>query len=234
MKNFFLKKEWQKVLLLILFFLLLRFWPMLFFGKTMVWGDNYSLMVPGKVFLANHIKQGILPLWNPGIFAGLPLINDINQSVLYFTTLFFVFFPTALAVNLSIISHVVILMLGTYLLVKKITNKENPALLAMLLMGLSTHASGSINNLSTIQSIVWFPWIAWMGLKLHDKKNHIFYYALLVLIQFLAGYPQHVIYAIVFSVMLSAFYHWKKIKFKQWFNTWLITAIVVLLVSAVA
>lgn len=229
-----LKKEWRNLILMMAFFLLLRFFPMIFLGKTMMWGDNYSLMVPGKVYLADNIKQGILPLWNPEIFAGLPLINDINQSVLYFTNLFFVLLPTAVALNLTIISHIVLLMLGTYLLVKKVSQKVKPALLAMLLMGLSTQASGLSNNISTIQALAWFPWLAWCGLKLHEKNQHIFLYAFLVLMQFLAGYPQYVIYAIAFSVLLSGFYQWEKINWWPWLKRWMITAVIVLMLSAVA
>ena len=70
-----------------LFFIIIRFYPFLF-GKTLVFGDNYSLMVPGKIFTAQWLKQGVLPLWNPHIFSGLPWIADINQSVLYPSTLF--------------------------------------------------------------------------------------------------------------------------------------------------
>lgn len=228
-----MKKEWLRLIVVSAIFLLIRFFPMLF-CKTMFWGDNYSLMVPGKIYLAENLKNGILPLWNPEIFSGLPLINDINQSVLYFTTGIFYLFPTATALNLSVLIHIVFILLGTYLLIKYLIKDNNAALLGALLMALSTQVSGSINNLSTIQSVTWIPWIIYWGLKLHDGKKYLLIYGIFVLMHFLAGYPQHVIYAIAFSVLLSAFYQWRKIKFWDWFKTWAITAILVLLISAVA
>ena len=225
----------RKYLLFFIFtFLILRFFPLIFFGKTLIWGDNYSLMVPGKIYIAENLKKGILPLWNSEILSGIPLINDINQSVLYFTTLLFYFFPPNLALNFSIIIHVFLVMMGTYFLVKEIAKKNQSALLGAILMGLSTQVSGSINNLSTIQSIAWFPWIAFLGLKIHFQFRYTLFFAFLVLFHFLAGYPQHVIYAIIFSVLLSAFYNWKKIKFIFWFQRWLSTAVLVILLSSVA
>lgn len=229
-----MKKEWWRLIFVSTLFILIRFFPIIFLGKTFVFGDNYSLMVPGKIYLAEYLKQGILPLWNPEIFSGIPLINDINQSVLYFTTGIFYLFEPALALNLSIIIHLLLIILGTYLLLKHLFKNEMGALLGSLLMALSTQVSGSINNLSTIQSVTWLPWIAYWGLKLHDRQKFVYIYGIFVLIHFLAGYPQHVIYAIAFSVLLSGFYGWKKINFWRWFKTWLLTAVVVLLVSAVA
>lgn len=229
----FLTTEIMVFLIFCLFLLSLRFYPMIFQQKVSVFGDNYSLMVPGKIFLADWLKKGILPLWNPQIFSGLPLINDINQSVLYFTTGLFVLFKPAVALNLSVIVHVLLTMWGAYLLVKFWLKDKKLALLAAALWGLSTQISGSINNLSTIQSVTWFPWLAYWGLKLHQHKKYVLVYALFVLIHFLAGYPQHVIYAIAFSVLLSAFWHWRKLSFKQWFYPWLWTAIFSVLLSAI-
>ena len=186
--------------------LVLRFHPMIFQGKVSVFGDNYSLMVPGKIFIAQNLLEGRLPLWNPYLFSGVPLIHDVNQSVLYFTSLIFVLFPAAIATNLSVIIHVILVSLGTYLLILHLYRDKRAALLGAALMAFSTQVSGSINNLSTLQSVTWFPWIALLGIQVHRGFKQVFVYGLLVLAQFMAGYPQHVIYAIGFSVLLSFFF----------------------------
>ena len=229
-----MKKEWLNFILVIGLLLLVRFFPMLFLGKTLAWGDNYSLMIPGKLYQAAQLKAGHLPLWNPYIFAGLPIINDINQSVLYFTTGIFCLFSTVTAVNISLIIHVILISLGTYFLIRQLTKNSQSALLGAALMALSTQVTGGLSNLSTLQSTTWFPWLAYFGLKLHDSKRGFWPYALCVLLQFLAGYPQHVFYAILLSVLLSAKQHWQHLKFKAWFLPWLKTAIWVLLLSAAA
>lgn len=228
----------KKSLRLILFFLslliFLRFYPIIIEGKVSVFGDNYSLMVPGKILIAQNFQEGRVPLWNPYIFSGMSLIGDVNQSVIYFTSLIFTFFTPELAINIAVIIHVILIMLGTYFLLKFLFKDERAALLGAALMGLSTQVSGSINNLSTLQSVTWFPWIALVGLKLHKSPKHIFFYGLLILTHFLAGYPQHVIYAIGFSVLLSIFYQWKKVSILKWLKIWLVTATASILFSAVA
>lgn len=211
--------------------LVLRFYPIIFQGKVSVFGDNYSLMIPGKIFIAQNILEGRLPLWNPYLFSGVPLIHDVNQSVLYFTSLIFVLFPPAIATNLSVIIHVILVSLGTYLLIIYLYKDKRAALLGAALMAFSTQVSGSINNLSTLQSVTWFPWIALLGIQVHRGYKQIFLYGLLVLAQFMAGYPQHVIYAIGFSLLLSLFFHFRELRLTKFFKIWLITGIWTILVS---
>jgi hypothetical protein len=92
---------------------------------------------------------------------------------------------------------------------------------------------GSTNNLSTLQSIVWFPWIIWAGqsVTLSLPKKAVF--ASLVTAQFLAGYPQHVVYAVAAAVGHSFFLYGRK-NWKGWLMGWLSTMVLTLMVSAVA
>ena len=228
-----MKNTWRNLIFFFVLLLSLRFYPMLVEGKVSVFGDNYSLMVPGKILIAQNFKEGRIPLWNPYIFSGLSLVGDVNQSIFYFTSFIFSCFTPDVAINFSVIIHVILIMLGTYFLLKYLIKDERAALLGAALIGLSTQVSGSINNLSTLQSVVWFPWIALFGLKLHQNFKAVFVYGLLILVHFLAGYPQHVVYAIGFSVLLSAFYQWRKISFWPWLKTWLLTAVLAICFSAV-
>lgn len=230
-------RSWiDKPLGLIVVFLVLliaRFYPMIFQEKVVVWGDNYSLMIPGKIFVAQSLKEGRLPLWNPYIFSGIPLIQDVNQSVLYFSSLIFVLFSPAMATNISVIMHVILISVGTYLLIFHLYRDKRAALLGAALMAFSTQVSGSINNLSTLQSVTWFPWLVWQGLKVPRGFKQQFIFAIFVLTQFMAGYPQHVIYGIGFAVLISTFHHWKKLSWQKYFKTWTITATLSVLVSSI-
>jgi hypothetical protein len=219
---------------LILFVLLaaVRFFPF-FLGKTLYFGDNYSLMVPGKIFTAQWLQQGVLPFWNPYIFAGVNWIGDVNQSALYFTTLFFIWFPPATALNISIFLHTVLTGLGMYLFSKKLFKTEWQAILSGILWMFSTHVSGSSNNLSTIQSIAWIPWLLWASVFVTKKSGARIGFALLVLGQFLAGYPQHVVYSILMAVIVSWWYERSSLQFFKWLRAWAITGILTILISAI-
>ena len=106
-----LKKFTNKAAVILLLLLLVAYFP-LFAGRTLFWGDNFSLMMPGKIFSAHWLRQGILPLWNPYYFSGLPWLADINESLLYPNTLLFALFNPSIALNLTILSHVALALLA--------------------------------------------------------------------------------------------------------------------------
>ena len=214
-----------------LILLLFRFYPFLL-GKTLVFGDNYSLMVPGKIFTAHWLKQGILPFWNPHVFSGMPWIADINQSVLYPSTLLFVLFSPVVAFNLLLVIHAFLAYVGMYLLAKRWSQSHLWALLAGALWMFSTQISGSMNNFSTLQSLVWLPWLGYVGLQVTKNFKTKVLFSVVVLLQFLGGYPQHVLYGIAAAVFLS----WlrKDTSYKKWFQYWGVTAVLTVSVSAAA
>lgn len=235
-----LSKPLVQLMLVFIFAILLRFYPFLR-GQTLIFGDNYSLMVPGKLFTAHWLRQGILPLWNPNIFAGLPWIGDVNQSVLYPTTLLFMVLHPAAALNLSIVLHLFISVAGMYFLLKKINTSHFYSLLGAVLWMLSTQLAGSIHNLSTIQSLVWLPWIVFFSLKIFDGWTYKICFAFMVMLQFAGGYPQHVIYAIAAGVISSLVFN-DFIENKQsgsfvinrdWLRHWLLTGLLTVILSAV-
>lgn len=195
--------------------LCVRFWPLLS-GKTLIFGDNYSLMVPGKVFTAQGLRKGELPFWNPYIFAGTPWVEDINQSVLYPTTLLFAKMHPATALNLSVLLHEVLAFIGMWQLARRWVKGTWWPVLAGWLWMFSTQVTGSINNLSTIQSIVWLPWLVWWGEQVTQRLRAKYIFALLVLLQFLAGYPQHVVFGILTAVVFSGFRFWEDFRPRDW------------------
>lgn len=226
-----IKTVWQKFHLHYFFVLILiLFLPMLW-GKTLFFGDNYSLIVPGKIFSADWLRQGILPVWNPYIMAGLPWLADINQSVLFPSTFLFIFFQPAMALNLSIIGSLLIGWLGAVALAKKVSLGKYQPLFAIIWL-FSVPVISAVNNLSILQSLVFFPWILSAGIDIGKSRKAKFIFAWLILLQFLAGYPQHVIYSILGSVLFSIFFP-TKIDWQKWWIAWIETAIWTVLLSCV-
>lgn len=230
MDNF--KNKNLKLILIIALLFLIRFLPFLL-GKTLVFGDNYSLMVPGKIFTANWLRQGILPLWNNLIFSGINLVGDVNQSILYPSTLIFLIFPTNLALNITIVLHNLLTFGAMYFLTKVLIKRKYFALITAFLWTFSTHTTGSINNLSTIQSLSYLPWVLYFGLNILKGFKYQFLYSLIILLQFAGGYPQHVIYSILASVLLSNVLNLEKEKWKNWLINWIKTGILTILISSV-
>jgi len=225
-----------QVLLVMFFLIVIRFWPLLVANKTLYFADNYSLMMPGKIFTAQWLRQGILPLWNPYIMAGLPWVGDVNQSVLYPSTLFFIWLAPAVALNSILIGHLVLAFLGMYWLARDWTKHQVGSVMAAVLWAGSTQVSGSINNLTTIQSIVWIPWLIWLGLRIGRDRWAPIWFALIVLLQFAGGYPQHVLYGIGMAGLFSAYRWWQSNDLDnwwQWGKAWSVTAFLSIALSSV-
>lgn len=211
----------------------MRLWPALM-GNTLVFGDNISLSVPVKLYTVHWLKQGIIPWWNPTIFAGVPWAEDISQSVFYPSTLLFMFFSPAAALNLTVWSHLIFTGWGMFLSARafKLTNRQS--VFAGSLWLLSPQVTYFINNLSTIQSIAWFPWVFYASFFVHVSWKHKIAFAFIVLGQLMAGYPQHVLYAILISVLFSFIERRKQLGYRQILAHWLTTALLVFGISAIA
>ena len=62
------------------------FWRVLTEGGVMMpegGGDIASFYYPTYLYAASEIKQGALPLWNPHLFAGMPLAADVQVGLFY-------------------------------------------------------------------------------------------------------------------------------------------------------
>lgn len=231
--------------LVLLLLLLLRF-NQLILGKTLIFGDNYSLMVPGKLFTAHWLSQGLLPLWNPTILTGISWIGDINQSVLYPSSLLFVLFKAwpGLALNSTLIIHLVLAYFGMYWASKKVLRSHFPALAAAVLWTASTQLTGALNNISSLQSLTWLPLVVGLGLNISRSMSDKLLFAGVVLLQLLGGYPTFALYAVLTAVIFSftdtlriidkrsyhqPFLNW--IIF-DWLKNWLITGLLTVGLSA--
>ena len=105
-----------------------RFWPwlaivglvLLFFNKMvfsnliLARGDTFLYFYPYWQAAAEALRHGRLPLWNPSLFMGAPLLA--NSQVGFFYPLnwpVWLLLPTPYAVSASIVLHLVIAGWGT-------------------------------------------------------------------------------------------------------------------------
>lgn len=206
-----------KVAMVGLGLVLVRFWPLLT-GQTLFWGDNYSLYVPGKLFTAGWMSRGIVPLWNPNIMAGIPWLGDINQSVLYPTTLVFMALPAGLALNAVVVFHLWFTFMGMYLLARKWSGGKYAPILASILWSFSLTLTANINNGIALQSAVWLPWVVWASLDLSRLRVGVTLTALTSAGLLWGGYPQYLIYAWLMAIPLSRL--WSQTSWRQWIAAW--------------
>src|SRR3989338_7136084 len=151
--------EMKKTAFILCIVLLIVYSPVFFSGKTWYFADNYALTVPQKLYAVDSIKRGVLPFWNPLVLSGLPFLADINNSMVYpWTVLFFLFSP-AVALNITVISHLFLTGLGMYALCRVLKQSPWQARVGAVVWMLSGHMVAVSNNIALLQSTAWLPWI---------------------------------------------------------------------------
>lgn len=69
---------------------------------------------PRRLIASQIIRQGEIPLWNPTILAGMPLLADGYSATLYPLSIIFVVLPVGLAFGWYAFIHLIIAGIGTY------------------------------------------------------------------------------------------------------------------------
>ena len=83
--------------------------------------DQYATGYAWRHWQAEQWKAlGHIPLWNPGIFGGLPYVAGMHGDIFYPTAWLRLMLPTAFAMNLGFVVHYVLAGFFTYLLLRKL------------------------------------------------------------------------------------------------------------------
>ena len=145
------------------------FWP-LFFTTTWIpkgGGDLSSFIYPIYAFAARWLKRGLIPLWNPHLYLGMPFAAD-NQSGLFYPLnwLFFFLTPTLTyqAVELMAVTHVFLAGLFTYLLLRDLPSASRAAPIGRIaaVAGAVAYMFSDLfivhlGNLNIIATAAWLP-----------------------------------------------------------------------------
>jgi len=75
--------------------------------------DGMAEFYPWRLFAAQTLKSGYLPLWNPHQFCGTPFVANSQSAVFYPLNLLFCVFPVARAFGVSVLLH--LFLTGSFL-----------------------------------------------------------------------------------------------------------------------
>lgn len=105
-------------LLLLLALDLLFYRALLFSGRIAADPTLMRLVYPYRQYLAEALREGRLPLWNPYLFTGVPFQADPQAAAFYPPNLLLRWRDAPEAVALSIAGHAMLAALGMYLLLR--------------------------------------------------------------------------------------------------------------------
>ncbi|HEY5244803.1 MAG TPA: hypothetical protein VIJ60_03980, partial [Acidimicrobiales bacterium] len=136
------------------------------FGYPAIAGDNAIQNFPLRVFSGQLIRQGHLPLWNPYIWSGSPLLGGLNAGSLYPLTFVFAVLPAVASWVVNLLAVYWAAGLGLYALGRQLRLRPLPCLLAALTYSLTGMMSSQLVHLPVAQGMGWMPLLVLAQLRL--------------------------------------------------------------------
>jgi len=145
---------------------------MLITGLAPINGDFLTYFAPYWEYVRTAVSQGRLPLWNPLLFAGAPLLANPQTSLLYPLRWPFLLLPAERAIPAFIALHAWLAGWFTYALARQ---AGRVGWGAGLIAGLLFAANGWVTGLSAHPNrwatIAWLPAALWLWERLSDARH---------------------------------------------------------------
>jgi membrane protein YfhO len=135
--------------------ILLFFAPALF-GGTFFLRDLYLLFYGKKLLLAEAIRHGEVPLWDPLMQGGQPFLSPSNSALYPFNILFLIL-PSLTAVNLLIVLQFVVCGVSAYFLGRAVGFSMTGAFVTGVVYTFCGYVLSSANLLVLMQAVPWSP-----------------------------------------------------------------------------
>jgi len=186
-------------------FLVLTLLPLLYFYPaalgwiSLVPGDVWTSNLGVRVLVGRMIAQGQFPLWNPYIFAGMPLLAAIYPGALYPPNWLFAVLQPGAAINVVEITSYHLALFGAYLFARRIGIGRLGAVVTGVTFSFSGFAIIHLAHTHRITAVVWLPWILLAVEELYRRASWLWITlgAVCVALQVFAGEPQMTFYTML-------------------------------------
>ncbi|HEY9430105.1 MAG TPA: hypothetical protein VI260_01320, partial [Blastocatellia bacterium] len=178
---------------------LLYFFPAVIGKITLVPGDGLTQNLGVRILIGQMLRDGYLPLWNPYIFAGTPLLASVYPGALYPPNWLFALFSPATAMNVVVITTYHLTIVGTYLYGRRIGMTRVGALVAGISFTFGGFMMAHMGHTSRIAAAAWMPWILLAVENLYCRLTWrwVALGAAFIALQLFAGEPQMNFYTIL-------------------------------------
>jgi hypothetical protein len=166
--------------------------------------DVLDYKLPAWRFAREKLRQGELPVWNPHVLGGEPLLLLINRSII--TPAFAAYVAIddeGVALYVSALVNLLIISSGSYLLLFCLTANRLSALIGAVVFSYSGF------NLSWfhwhhVNTSIWIPWGLFFALRLLQSGDvrHLSWMALSLMFMILGGFPTVAVYGYIALLLL--------------------------------
>jgi hypothetical protein len=140
--------------------ILLFFHRLAFSGLILARGDTFLYFYPYWQAATDALRDGRLPLWNPHLFLGAPLLANSQMGFFYpLNWPLWYWLPVPYAVSATILIHLWIAGIGTYLAARRsLALSPAAAFLAATLFALGGYLTAQVEHVNQLQGLAWLPW----------------------------------------------------------------------------
>lgn len=233
---------------LVLIFLapLILFGPKLVSGEVIFWGTPIMQFVPWREFAIESLFQGHIPLWNPWLGMGTPLVANYQSAIFYPPNWILLVTGSAWGHGFLVMLHVMWTGIGMLLFVRQIGLGKLSQAVAALSFSLSGYVIARAGFLTINAAVAWIPWIILAAerlMKMLCEKGGvrrlfkpILILSLVLCMQWLAGHAQTAWYTLILLLVWvgwRSFTHRREIVLFQAIFSFGVALILAFLLSAV-
>jgi hypothetical protein len=166
------------------------FWRPLWHGGGLVGGDLYSYFLPQKAFYADELHSGRIPLWNPLVGHGYPLVAESQTGVFYpLNLLLYSWLDVNTAYNVQQLAHYVLAFLATWLYARRLGLHAAAAALTALVFVYGWFAPRICLEWAILGG-VYLPLLAWCAesFLITRRRHYLALLAIALAMHLLAGH----------------------------------------------
>lgn len=197
--------------------------PMLMRGDVLFWGTPLLQFVPWRDFAVESIRQGHLPLWNPLLGMGAPLVANHQTALFYPPNWVLVVLGAAVGHGWLVAFHWIWAGAGMVVLARRLGLGPLAQSVAAVAWSLSSALVARAGFLSINAAAAWMPWIVAACDRVAAEANirlrirWLVLLALCLAMQWLAGHAQTAWYTMVLVACWSG---WRGARQGGWTGLW--------------
>ena len=184
---------------------LVYFFPATRGGVVLCPDDGLLQNLPLRAAVADQIRGGYVPLWNPGVFCGMPLFAAAQAGVLFPLNWFYLIFQPASATNLMMLSAYMLAALGAYLCARRGGSSIAGAGLTSLIWQAGAFLVAQISHTNIVHTAALLPWLFWAidGYGQTGDRRRGVIVAVIVALQCFAGHQQTFVYGFLVAAAFA-------------------------------
>jgi len=139
---------------------LIFFWKIALTNRVLAGLDLFAYFYPYRDFVSAALRAGHLPLWNPYLFMGAPLLANSQAAVLYPLHWPLIWLDAPRQVAWSIVLHIWLAGVGTCLLGRKALRLgPTAAWSAAAVFALGGFLGAQVEHVNQLNASAWMPWL---------------------------------------------------------------------------